>query len=78
MALQKLSTNCYRGIMITNVQQVYDWSLQKRSVFIEYRGSCWGGIRPASWVISMQARTLSKLINDGYVYYCIRKENLND
>jgi hypothetical protein len=64
--------------MITNAQQVYDWALKRKSVFIEYRGSCWGGIKPASWVISMQARTLCRLISNGHVYYCVKKEDFDD
>ena len=78
MNLQKISSFCYRGAMITNVQQVYDWALERKSIFIEYKGGCWGGIKPASWIISMQARTLCIFINAGQVYYCINKKDYDE
>ena len=64
-------------MQITNVQQIYDWSLKKRSVFISSQG-CWTGIKPASWVISMQARTVCDLVTRGVVYYCVKKEDFDE
>jgi hypothetical protein len=78
MNLQKISTNCHRGLVITNIHQIYELSLDRKSVFIEYKGSCWGGIKPASWVISLQGRTLCELINRGQVYYCINKKDFDE
>ena len=77
MALQLISTNCYKGTQITNVHQIYEWALKKRSVYIDWK-CCWGGLKPASWVISMQGRILCDMINHGQIFYAVKEEDFDE
>lgn len=72
--LKQLTVNCYQGTQITNVQQIYDWALKKRSVCYSVSGWAHDWIRPASWVISMQGRILCEMVSAGRLYHVVKKE----
>ena len=59
-----------------NVEQIYERSMEHKAIFfITYN---YVRFYPASWLISMQARTLCDWISKGYLYHCVKKEDFND
>lgn len=76
--LKQLTKNCYQGTQITNVQQIYDWALKRKSVCYSVSGLAYNWIRPAAWVISMQGRILCEMVTAGRLYHVVKKEDFEN
>lgn len=76
MALQKISSNCFQGIQITDISQIADWATKRKSIYV-VSGYGWGMISPASWAMCWQTKRLYDLVNSGKVFYCIHKNDLH-
>lgn len=66
--LKQISKNCYRGTLITTVEELYKLANENKSVYIEY--SCHGR-KPAKVVIMMQCLWVLKIIEEGKIYTVI-------
>jgi hypothetical protein len=74
----KISKNCYLGVAITDIKQIYDLVKEKKSIIYRHRiDSKIFRIIPASWAINLQARILQEDINYKTLYFCVKKEDFD-
>ena len=75
----KVSKNCYLGVPIRTIKEVYDISNQSKSVVICHTGKYSYDpdvyeVKPASWIMNWQARRLQLQVECGMLHYCVKEE----
>jgi hypothetical protein len=63
--MKKNQSSSKYTIQIKSVEEIYDLASEAKSVYV---AQIWNRTQPASWMISMQARTLVRWIRMGYIF----------